>query len=279
MLRAQGHEVVRLVRSRSTSDPLVAYWNPETPEIESDRLNGIQAVIHLAGETVAGRWTAEKKRQIRDSRIDGTSLLRETLGSLGEPPKIVICASAIGYYGDRGEEELIESCSPGAGFLAEVCRDWENAMKPLSAKDVRVVWLRFGVVLSKNGGALANMLGPFRMGLGGRLGSGSQYMSWIALEDAIAVVRFVLEKNEISGPVNVASPSPVTNREFTKALGRVLRRPTILPMPRFAARAAFGQMADELLLSSARAVPATLQSHGLCFQFPDLEGTLIHLLR
>jgi uncharacterized protein (TIGR01777 family) len=235
--------------------------------------------VHLAGENIAkGRWNARKKARIRDSRVNGTRLLSEALTRLSKPPAVMVCASAIGYYGDRGDEVLREESASGSGFLAEVCRQWEAAAEPARKRGIRVVHLRIGVVLSPEGGALAQMLFPFRMGLGGKLGSGRQYFSWIAIDDLVTVIAHALTNDTLQGPVNAVAPHPVTNLEFTRTLGRVLARPTLFPMPALAARLAFGEMADELLLSSARVEPTRLLATAYQFRHPQLEGALRHLL-
>ena len=269
--QAGGHRAVRL--SRGTSGPS---WDPATGVISAGALD---AVVHLAGENIAGgRWTSARKARIRDSRVDGTRRLCEALAALPTPPKTLVCASAIGFYGDRGDERLDESAAPGTGFLPEVCEGWEAATHVARDRGIRVVNLRIGVVLTRAGGALAQMLLPFRLGVGGVIGSGRQYMSWVALDDLLGATLFALTRVELSGPVNAVAPTPVTNRDFTKTLGRVLRRPTIFPMPGFAARLAFGEMADALLLSSARVQPAALESAGFRFAYPTLEGALRHVL-
>jgi len=278
-LTGRGDSVIRLVRSTSKSEGAKVHWNPATGSIDTARLEGLDAVVHLAGERIAtGRWTAEKKVRIRESRVRGTRLLCESLARLGQPPQVLVSASAIGYYGDRGDEILREESASGSGFLAQVCREWEAATESAIQKGIRVVHLRIGVVLSPLGGALAKMLLPFRMGLGGIIGSGRQFMSWIALEDLVGSIAYALTTDAIRGPVNAVAPHPVMNREFTKTLGRVLGRPTLFPMPAFAARLAFGEMADELLLSSGRVEPARLSTTGYVFRYPTLEGALRHLL-
>jgi len=272
---AASSEVVRLVRRDPLSAAKEIRWDPAAGRIEPKQLEGFDAVVHLAGENIgAGRWTAAKKASIRASRVEGTSLLAKTLAGLNQPPKVLVSASAVGYYGDRGEEKLDESSGPGTGFLAEVCRAWEEAAMTAAEADVRVVLARFGVVLSPEGGALARLLPLFRFGLGGRLGSGRQYMSWIALEDAVGAIAFALENDSLRGPVNVSSPQPVTNREFTQTLGRVLRRPTLLHAPSIALRAVLGEMADEMLLASVRVYPRRLLEAGFSFSKPDLEAAL-----
>jgi len=274
---AASNEVVRLVRHRTAGDAEIA-WNPDAGTIDAGALEGLDAVVHLAGENVgAGRWTAAKKARIRASRVEGTSLLARTLAGLTRPPRAMVSASAIGFYGDRGGEELDETSGAGRGFLAEVCRAWEAAAAPASEAGIRVVLARFGVVLARQGGALARMLPLFRLGLGGRLGSGRQFMSWIALEDAVGALAFVLENESLEGPVNVTSPQPVTNRQFTASLARVLRRPALLHAPAFALRAALGEMAEEMLLASARVFPRRLLASGYRFAQPDLETALREL--
>lgn len=239
----------------------------------------VDAVVHLAGENIAsGRWTSRKKNLIRESRTVGTGTLVESLLKLKPLPKVFLSASAVGFYGDRGETLVDENDGPGTGFLPEVCQEWENASKPLKDKGVRVVHLRFGVVLSSKGGALGKMLFPFKCGLGGPLGSGNQYMSWVSIHDAVRVIGFCLTREGVEGPVNVVAPAPVTNLSFTKTLGRVLKRPTPFPMPSFVARLLFGEMADALLLTGCRVEPARLTAAGYKFDHPDLENALRSLL-
>jgi len=280
-LSAGGHEIVRLVRRLSASgENAVLRWDPVKREIDSAGLEGFDAVIHLAGENVgAGRWTAARKAAIRDSRLNGTRFLCEALVKLARPPKTLVCASAIGIYGDRGEEPLTEESPAAAGFLPEVCREWEAACAPAARKGIRVVALRFGMVLSPKGGALARMLPLFRAGLGGVIGGGRQYVSWVALDEIPLILLHALHCGDLSGPVNAVAPRPVTNLEFTEALGKALSRPTPLPVPAFALRLAVGrEMADALLLASARVAPKRLLDTGYAFRFPDLEPTLRHLL-
>ena len=277
-LAEAGHGVVRLVRSQPPSASGDIYWDPDKSIIDAAKLEGKQAAVHLAGETIAERWTEKKKSRIRASRIAGTRLLSEALAKLASPPQVLVSASAIGYYGDRGEEILREESAPGEGFLAEVCRDWEAATEAASRARIRVVHLRIGMVLSPRGGALAKMLPPFRTGGGGRLGSGRQYMSWIALDDLVGAILHLIQNPSIRGPVNITAPNPVTNLVFTKTLGKVLSRPTIAPLPAFAVRLIFGQMGQELLLGSSRVVPARLRATGFRFRYPDLEPALRHLL-
>ena len=254
-LETEGHEIFRLVRYAPRSDAEVE-WSPDRYSIALAMIEGFDAVVNLAGESIAeGRWTEEKKRRIRESRVRGTKLLSDTLASLSNPPRILICASAIGYYGNRGDEILTETSAPGDDFLAEVCVEWEKATALATEKGIRVVNTRFGVILDKNGGALAKMLPPFRMGVGGRVGSGKQWMSWIALDDVVGGIKFALANDSLKGPVNFVAPNPVTNAEFTKTLGKALSRPTLFPIPAFGVRLAFGEMADALLLSSQRVQP------------------------
>jgi hypothetical protein len=270
-LSGASHEVVRLKRPTQ--------WDPERRTIDDSALAGVDAVVHLAGESIAsGRWTAARKRRILDSRVQGTKLIAEAVGRMDRPPQVLVSASAIGYYGDRGSEVLREESPPGAGFLPEVCRQWEAATDAATRKGVRVVHLRTGLVLSAKGGAMGRMLLPFKLGAGGKIGSGSQYWSWISLDDVCAAITHCIQAAALHGPVNITSPSPVTNLEFTKTLGRVLRRPTIFPMPAFAARLALGEMADELLLASARVQPAKLTATRFVFRHKELEPTLRNLL-
>jgi len=278
-LSTSGHEVIRLVRSKPTPGSGAIHWDPGSGTIDTTALEGLDGVAHFAGENIATkRWTARQKARILESRVNGTRLLAESLARLARPPKGLISASAIGYYGDRGDEVLREESAPGSGFLPEVCCAWEAATKPADGRGIRVVHLRTGMVLSPAGGALGKMLTAFRLGAGGVIGSGRQYMSWIALDDVIGAVHHVLITDALQGPVNVVAPAPVTNREFTRTLGHVLSRPTLLPAPAFAVRLALGEMAEELLLSSQRVEPARLVSSGYRFGFPGLEGALRHLL-
>jgi uncharacterized protein (TIGR01777 family) len=278
-LIAEGHQVRPVVRRSGKNPEQEIRWDPSGGTIDATRFNDVDAVVHLAGESVAAhRWTPAVKERIRDSRANGTRLLCETLASLSVKPSVLISASAIGYYGDRGDEVLDEASPPGRGFLADVCQQWEAGTTPARDADVRVVNLRIGVVLSTKGGALASMLTPFRMGLGGVLGSGKQYVSWITIDDLVRAILFTLHGSALCGPVNATSPEPVTNREMTQTLGRLIGRPTVLPMPAFAARLAFGEMADEMFLSGNRVVPRVLQTAGFTFQLPQLEPALRHVL-
>lgn len=278
-LKSEAHAVFALVRRAPHSESEVE-WYPERGSLALARLEGMDAVVHLAGENIAeGRWSEEKKRRIRESRVKGTTVLSEALANLKHPPKTLICASAVGYYGDRGDEILTEESAPGNDFLAEVCVEWERATSSAAAKGIRVVNTRFGVILSADGGALKKMLPPFRMGVGGRVGSGKQWMSWIALDDVIGGLNFALTNEGLSGPVNFVTPNPVTNAEFTKKLGKVLSRPTLLPIPAFGVRLVFGEMADALLLSSQRVEPRRLKEVGVQWRYPDLEGAVRHVLK
>lgn len=276
-LTAGGHAVRRLVRDGGAASDIG--WRPERGEFDARPLDGVDAVIHLAGDSIAdGRWNAAKKQRIRDSRVVGTQLLARGLAGLAKKPKVLVCASAIGFYGTRGDEWLDEQSPLGSGFLADVCREWEAAAQPAVDAGIRVVQLRFGVILSASGGALKKMLPPFKLGVGGRIGSGRQWMSFIALDDVLGAVAKALQTESLRGPVNVVAPAPVTNDEFTRTLGRVLGRATPFPMPSFAARLVFGEMADELLLSSQRVLPKKLQAAGYPFGYPTLEAALRHLL-
>jgi len=278
-LSAAGSEVVRLVRREPVPGERAVRWDPEKGVADPAGLAGLDAVVHLAGENIAsGRWNAARKAAIRESRVEGTRLLCDALAALPEPPKALVCASAIGYYGDRGDDLLTEESPAGKGFLPDVCREWEAAAAPAAKKGIRVVNLRIGVVLSPKGGALSRMLPPFRAGVGGVLGSGKQYVSWVALDDLTGIVLHALAREALRGPVNAVAPRPVTNREFTEALGSVLSRPTLFPVPAFALRLAVGEMADALLLASARVAPRRLEETGYRFRFPELNGALRHLL-
>jgi len=276
-LAAQGHEIVKLKRTHHHDS--APSWDPDAGQISLAAAAPFDAVIHLAGETIAQRWTAAAKSRIRDSRVKGTSLLCKGFVDLPHAPKLLICASATGYYGDRGEEFLDEQSAPGLGFLAEVCRDWEDATRPAAAHGIRVVNLRFGIVLTPQGGALGKMLPIFRLGLGGKLGHGRQYLSWVVIDDLLAIIHYVLTRDNRAGPVNVVSPHPITNAEFTHTLGAVLRRPTVLCVPAFALKLLAGEMADTALLASARVRPARLEQAGFEFHFPKLQEALRHLLR
>ena len=276
-ISTRGHAVTRLVRSSPREGEI--HWDPGAGRVNGAALEGVEAVIHLAGDNIAtGRWTAAKKARIRDSRVRGTRLLSEALASLKSPPKALLCASGCGYYGDRGEEILTEASLPGSDFLADMCREWEAACTPAVEKGIRVVNLRFGMVLHSTAGALRKMVPPFKMGVGGKLGFGRQYMSWVAIGDVLGAIDHILSTPEIKGPVNVVTPQPVTNEEFTKTLGKTLSRPTIFSVPAFALRLALGELADMVLLASHRVQPERLLASGYSFLYPELEGALRHLL-
>ena len=278
-LGSRGHRIVRLVRPPQASGPDEIRWDPAEGIIDPRSLENIDAVIHLAGESIAtGRWTPERKRRIRDSRVRGTGLLAGALAQLRGRPRVLICASAIGYYGNRGEEILIEESAPGSGFLADLTQQWEAAADPARRANLRVVHLRTGVVLSLAGGALPRLLSVFRMGLGGRLGSGRQFMSWITIDDEVGAIDHVLQHTSLAGPVNLVSPQPVTNREFAETLARVLRRPAAFVVPGVMLQAALGEVSSEVL-GSLRVHPARLLASGYAFQYPDLERGLLHILR
>lgn len=278
-LRREGHEVVRLVRAVRPADGPSVRWDPSTGTLDAQGLEGCEAVVHLAGENIAaGRWTPAQKAKIRDSRVQGTQVLCKALATLTAPPRVLVCASAVGYYGARGEERLTETSAPGRGFLAEVGQAWEVAAAPAVQRGIRTVHLRFGMILSRTGGALAKMLPPFRLGVGGVIGTGRQYWSWISLDDAVGVIQQALTTDALRGPVNVVAPQSLTNAEFTKVLGRLLHRPTLVPVPAFAARLAFGEMADALLLASTRVEPMRLLAAAYPYRLPELEGALRHLL-
>ena len=277
----QSVDVVRLVRDHRKPLPNSIYWNYRNTLIAAHplELENFNAVFHLSGANVAHRWTGARRREIVRSRVESTRVLCERLAVLHNPPRVLLCASAVGIYGDRGDEELTEQSPPGTGFLADTCRRWEAATRKAEEAGIRVVHLRFGVVLDRRGGALAKMLPPFRFGLGGRLGSGRQWMSWISLRDVVRAALFLMEHDDLAGCFNLTAPNPVTNRTFTNALGHALHRPAILPVPEFALRAAFGAMADEGLLASCRALPSRLQQAGFIFEHHDIETTLPALLR
>ena len=275
LLTEAGWEVIRAVRRPVNDGEGELSWDPEAGSIDSEKLEGVDAVVHLAGENVGGgRWTESRKQRILHSRTKGTLLISEAIASLERKPAVLCCASAIGYYGSRGDEVLTESSSNGNDFLADVCRQWEQACQPARDAGIRVVNTRIGVILSRDGGALAKMLTPFKLGLGGVVGSGRQFMSWVSLVDVVAGIKFALDTATVAGPANLAAPNPVTNKEFTKTLGGVLSRPTIFPVPAFAARVAFGELADGLLLSSTRVNPKVLSDAGFEFSYAQLEPAL-----
>jgi uncharacterized protein (TIGR01777 family) len=285
LLKRNGHEPIRLVRRRGRFDEPQVTWNIEKSQLNPQDLQGIDAVVHLAGENIAAhRWTDEVKQKIRESRTRGTQLLANTLAKMDHPPKTLVCASAIGIYGEQGDHALNEVSDRGKGFLPDVCRAWEAACQPARDKGIRVVNTRFGIVLSPKGGALKAMSVPFRLGLAGNLGNGRQYMSWVALEDVVGAIYHVLIHPEIQGPVNVTAPHPVTNAEFTSTMRHVLF-PPFLPMhywtppaPALAVKAAMGEMGEALLLSSSRVEPLVLEETGYQFRFNDLEPALSSML-
>ena len=277
-LEQRGDDVVPLVRRQLKPGEHVVAWDPERGTIDRAGLEGIDAVIHLAGENVFGRWTAAKKQRIRASRVAGTKLVSETLASLQRRPATLLAASAIGYYGNRGAEPVTEASAPGDDFLAQVSRDWEAAPAVAARGGIRVVNMRIGVVLTPAGGALATMLPPFRLGLGGWVGSGNQYVSWIALDDIIKAMEHVLDRRDLTGPVNLTAPAPVTNRELAKTLGKVLGRPVLVGVPGFALSLAFGSEGADMLQSGQRVLPERLTASGFRFSFTELEPALRHLL-
>lgn len=276
-LRARGHSVKRLVRGAVKGPDQIA-WNPEQA-VPPDSVSGFDAVIHLSGETIVGRWTDAKKRRIIESRRQGTGHLAEALAKASQRPKVFISASAVGYYGNRRDEVLREDSPSGEGFVAEVCRQAESAAQPAAAAGIRTVQMRFGVVMSKDGGALPKMLPPFRMGLGGRLGPGTQWWTWVSIRDVVGAILHVMENESVQGPVNTVAPDQVTNAEFTKTLASVLKRTAFFPMPAFVVKVIFGQMGEELFLASARVEPAKLLASGYKFQDPELKKALKGILR
>ena len=277
-LQQSGDEVLSLVRGKAFSSNQIE-WDPKQGLLSLDSIAGLDAVVHLAGEAIAeGRWSDEKKQRIRDSRVQGTRLLAEQVAAMASPPRVFVSASAIGFYGNRGDELLTEQSTAGRDFLADVCVEWERATEAVQARGIRTVLARFGIILSTKGGALAKMLPPFRMGVGGRVGDGKQWMSWIALEDVVAGLLHVIKTESVKGAVNFVAPNPVTNAEFTKKLGNALSRPTIFPIPAFGIRLAFGEMADALLLSSQRVQPAVLEASGFEFQYVELSSALKAIL-
>ena len=278
-LKAGGHLVVPLVRSKTAPAPGSAAWDPEAGFLAAGTLEDSGAIVHLAGEPIASaRWSRAQRDRILNSRVKSTRLLCKTLEKMSSPPGIFVSASAIGYYGDRGDEILTEESPPGRGFLADVCKQWEAETSSAAQRGIHVVLLRIGMVLSGQGGALARMLPAFRAGLGGAIGSGRQYMSWITLHDLVQIIQRCITDPGLRGPVLAVAPNPVTNRDFTKTLARVLHRPAVLGVPACAVRLAFGQMADELLLASQRARPEKLMAAGYNFQFPVVESALRNAL-
>ncbi len=274
-LKSDGHNVVRLVRPGKAPNPEDVQWDPMRATVDVAGLEGVDVVIHLSGAGIAdGRWTAERKQLLRSSRIDTTRVLVDSLSRLKQKPRVLIVASAIGYYGSRGDEILTESSTNGTDFLALVCRDWEAEASRAAATGIRTIMLRTGIVLSGKGGALPRMLTPFKLGVGGRLGSGQQWMSWIGIEDVVGIIRQTIANERVSGPVNVAAPSPVRNEEFTRLLAGMLHRPAIFPAPAFVLRLAMGEMADAILLGSDRVKPDRMLAAGYKFRFEILEPAL-----
>lgn len=276
-LSADGWEVHRIRRRRAAAPGEIA-WDPDARVVDAAALDGLDAVVNLAGEPIDQRWTAERKRRIRESRVNGTALLAGALAGLARPPRVLLNASAVGIYGDRGDAILDESSTLGADWLAQIVRDWEGAAQPAAAAGIRVVLSRTGVVLSPRSGALARLLPFFRAGAGGRLGSGDQWMSWIALPDAVRALRFLLDAEAVAGPVNVVAPHAVRNLELAETLGMVLRRPALLPVPAFALELLYGEMARETVLASQRVEPTVLRRAGFTFQTDTLESALRALL-
>src|SRR5262245_44337337 len=277
-LMKRGDEVVALVRRAVRPGERAVAWDPDAGTIDRAGLEGMDAVVHLAGENVFGRWSAAKKQRIRDSRVKGTRLISETLATLQQRPATLLASSAIGYYGDRGDESLTEESGPGDDFLAEVSRDWEGATQVAVRAGIRVVNMRTGVVLTTTGGALGMMLPTFRIGLGGWVGSGNQYVSWIALGDIINAMLHLFDRRDISGPVNLTAPTPITNRELARTIGSVLGRPVFVAVPGFALGLAFGSEGAEMLQSGQRVLPVRLISSGFHFGFTEVEPALRHLL-
>ena len=279
-LKSAGAQIARLTRTESHAsaggDERIP-WEP-TQALAPDVVSGFDAVIHLAGESIVGRWSAAKKAKIRDSRIVGTRNLAQALAQAKNKPRVFICSSAIGYYGNRGDEVLREESPPGTGFLPEVCSEWETATQPAVAAGIRTVQIRTGVVLSPKGGALGAMLLPFKLGLGGRIGDGRQWMSWIDVQDMVGAIHYILNNDLMQGPANMVAPKPVTNAEFTRTLAAVLSRPAFLPMPKFAVKLAFGEMGEELLLGSQRVEPAKLIAGGYPFRFRELRASLENVI-
>lgn len=278
-LTRQGHSLLRLIRLRQIAKSDEIFWNLPDGYIDHSKLAGLDAVVHLAGENILGRWNEKKKQAIYDSRVKGTGFLSQTLAAMEQKPRVLICASAIGYYGDRDEHECIESAGAGEGFLAGVCKDWEAATAPAAEAGIRVVNLRFGVVLGKEGGSLAKMLPAFKMGMGGPLGNGTQWISWVSIDDVTRAVAFAMERESLAGPVNVVSPHPVRNKEFAHTIGRALHRPEVVTVPKRMLKFMFGEMAEETLLASTRVLPHKLQLEEFQFQHPDLHTALEAILK
>ena len=275
-LESGGHSVIRLVRGKAGKNEVS--WDP-VGQLDPGAVAGFDAVVHLAGESIAGRWTDSKKQRIADSRIQGTRTLVNALSLSSSRPRVLVGASAVGYYGDRADELLTEQSPPGNDFLANVCQRWEQAVEEAASAGIRTVELRIGLVLSREGGGLAQMLPPFRMGVGGRMGSGKQYWPWVAINDIVGAILHALQTDTMRGPYNAVAPQPVTNAEFTKTLGQVLHRPTVFPMPAFVVRTVFGEMGTALLLASQRVSPKKLEGTGFRFKHPDLKPALEELVK
>lgn len=275
-LTSNGHQVIRLVRNKDQVSSNAVFWDPEHGHLDVEVMSNVDGVINLSGENLASsRWNEDKKRRIIESRLNATRTLVKAMTELANPPKVFISGSAIGFYGDRGIEVCTEATNNGEGFLSNVCQEWERAAATASKRGIRTILLRTGVVFTPKGGALAKMVPPFKFGLGGRLGSGRQYVSWIAIDDLVRIILFILEHPHIDGPVNAVAPNPVTNSQLTKALGKVLHRPAVFPVPAFILHLLLGrEMADEFLLSSTRVIPLQLQNGGFRFKLPELEQAL-----
>ena len=280
-LEKAGHRVVRVVRSSAANSAGSIRWDPAGGTIDAAGLEGLDAVVHLAGEGIGEkRWNDDQRARILGSRVQGTTLLADTLAKLQRPPATLVSGSAVGYYGDRGDETLTEDSPSGGGFLADVVRQWEAATAPAEEAGIRVAHLRTGIVLSPAGGALKKMIGPFKLGLGGRMGSGRQWMSWVAIDDEVGAIIHLLTSDRLAGPVNATAPNPVTNGDLSRALGQAVGRPTLMPLPAPALKLALGaQMADELILGGQRALPSRLLADGYTFAAPDIDTALRHLLR
>jgi uncharacterized protein (TIGR01777 family) len=276
-LESSGYEVTRLVRGEPSASKQIA-WDPNRP-LDPDLVSGFDAVIHLSGESIMGRWTAAKKQKIVESRVLATRNFSEALAKTPQRPRVMISGSAIGFYGNRGDELLREESFSGTGFLPEVCREWEGATQAASAAGIRVAHIRTGIVLSREGGALPKMLLPFRLGIGGKIGGGRQWMSWIGMDDMVGAVQHILKDDSLQGPINMVAPDPVTNGKFTKALASVLSRPAVFTVPAFAVRVAFGEMGEETLLGSQRVEPAQLVASEYIFHQPDLRRALDSILK
>jgi len=275
-LEDAGHDLLHVVRHAPTTGRAEVQWDIDAGFVDADALEGVEAIVHLAGENIGQRWSDDIRRRVLDSRVNGTRLIAEAAAGLASRP-VLVCASAIGFYGDRGDEIVDEESVPGTGFLADVVEAWEASAEPARAAGLRTAHLRQGIVLSKEGGALARMLLPFKLGTGGRIGSGRQWWSWVSLDDVVAAYLFALEQ-PLAGPVNVVAPGVVTNQEFVRAVGRALHRPTIFPLPAAAVKAAFGQMGEEMLLGGQRVAPTRLEAAGFTFGQPDIDSGLASAL-